>query len=188
MNINHRKLSKQFLKVFKHVVVGRNDIDKPLNDADIVENTLRGDLWVYPLAFNLAGYHGANGILLVPYAGMVAARVTRKGNNRYPWSKHRDRQTETGRNLFSQCIVRKIFEYPRNHSQRQNFHKNPSRRLRVAVFIFEMLYKLFLGIFQFFIYQIHGTFELVKIGKQRFVCHPKNVPRFICHKICERTS
>lgn len=53
----------------------------------------------------------------------------------------------------------------------------------IAVLVFEMQDKILLGIIDFLVYQFHRAAELVGVGKQRTVGHPKDIAGLFRHDI-----
>ena len=67
-----------------HIVVGRYDVDKPLDDADFIKCSVWRYGIAYPRSFHFSCNHWIDGVLSVPYSCVVAAGVSGKRYDRQP--------------------------------------------------------------------------------------------------------
>ena len=65
-DVNHGKFCKECLQMFKHIVVGRHYVNKPLDYADIKIYSLGRYIGNYPSAIQPSWYHWTDGILFIP--------------------------------------------------------------------------------------------------------------------------
>ncbi len=74
--INVREVCKQGINLCFHIVVGRNDVQEILDDAKVKIDAECICGQSYPTACHTVGKHWTDGVLLVPYTGMVATGIT----------------------------------------------------------------------------------------------------------------
>lgn len=114
---------------------------------------------------------------------MVAAGISGKGYDRQPRSEYGYGQIVVARNLFLQWVGLDILIDTGYDTHWQYLYKHPCRRVGIAVFVLEMQDEIFLGIVDFLVYQLHRAAELVGVGKQRAVGHPKDIAGLFRHDI-----
>ena len=83
-DVDGRVSGEQGIDFRPHVVVRRNDVEEILDDAKIEIDAEGIGRQCNPTACHAVGNHWSDGVLLVPYTGMVAAGVARQGDDGEP--------------------------------------------------------------------------------------------------------
>ena len=74
----------------------------------------------------MVGKHRTNGVLFVPYAGMVATGVARQGNDGEPRLKRGYLQSESTRDALLDAGGLDVAEDVGDNTERKHFSQNPS--------------------------------------------------------------
>ena len=74
-DVNHGKFCKECLQMFKHIVVGRYYVNKPLDYAYIKIYSLGRYIGNYPPVIQPSWYHRTDGILFIPHTCMMTTGV-----------------------------------------------------------------------------------------------------------------
>ena len=76
IRVNGWVSGEQSINLCLHVVVRRNDVQETLDNAKVKIDAECVRRKCYPVSSHTIGNHRTNGILLVPYTGMVTAGIT----------------------------------------------------------------------------------------------------------------
>ena len=143
------KIGKESVYFVEHVVVGRNDVNKILDDT-YIEVYSKGICGQCNPRLEYTLWQGRHdGVLFVPNTGMMAATVSRECDDCHPGVKNGRLQTESEGNSFSGLRISEVCENIGQHSEREYLRQHPRRGILVGICAFEMDDKLLMRCFYF---------------------------------------
>ena len=99
-DVDGRVSGEQSIDLRLHVVVGRNDVEEILDEAKIEIDAEGIGRQCNPTARHTVGKHRTDGVLLIPYTGMVATGVARQSDDGEPRLKGSYLQAELAGNAL----------------------------------------------------------------------------------------
>ena len=142
-DVDGRVSDEQSIDLRFHVVVGRNDVEEILDDAKIEIDAEGIGRQCNPTACHAVGNHWSNGVLLVPYTGMVAAGIARQGDDGEPRLEGGYLQAELAGDALLDARGLDVAEDVGDNTEGKHFCQNPCRRIGVGIGLLEVDDKVF---------------------------------------------
>ncbi len=83
-NVNIRIFGKERINLRFHIILWRYDVQEIFNDTEVKVDSKTISRQCNPTARRTIGNHWANGVLLIPHAGMMATGITRQRDDSKP--------------------------------------------------------------------------------------------------------
>ena len=126
-----------------HVVMGRNDVQEILDDAEVKVNSKRICWQIYPVSSHTVGKHRTYGILLVPNTSMVATGIAGQGDNGKPRFEWCHLQAKSPCNAFLDSGDLDVAEDVSNDSEGEHFGQYPGWRVSIGIGLLEVDNEIF---------------------------------------------